>query len=102
MKIGKRKRGQVIFMFVDEVKIKVKGGNGGNGAVSFRREKYIDKGGPNGGDGGDGGDIILTVDEGLNTLADFRYQNKYEAENGEHGSGKNQTGEEGEDRKSVV
>lgn len=84
-------------MFVDEVKLKVKGGDGGNGVVSFHREKFIDKGGPDGGDGGDGGDVILKVDEGLNTLADFRYKNFYEAEDGKNGSGKNKHGSSGED-----
>lgn len=83
-------------MFVDELEFKVKAGDGGNGVVSFRREKYEDMGGPNGGDGGNGGDIILEADEGLNTLADFRYQNFYTAENGKHGSGKNQHGSAGE------
>ncbi|MFW6006417.1 MAG: GTPase ObgE [Halanaerobiales bacterium] len=83
-------------MFVDEVKIKVKGGDGGNGVVSFRREKYVEKGGPDGGDGGDGGNVILKVDEGLNTLSDFRYKNIFEAENGEHGAGQKQKGKDGE------
>ena len=84
-------------MFVDEVEFIVKGGDGGNGAVSFLREKFIDKGGPDGGDGGDGGDVILKVDEGLNTLSDFRYQHQFEAEDGGNGSGKNQHGKDGED-----
>ncbi|ACL70159.1 GTPase ObgE [Halothermothrix orenii] len=84
-------------MFVDEVEIKVKGGQGGNGVVSFRREKFEPMGGPDGGDGGDGGNVILRVDEGLNTLADFRYQRHYEAERGYHGSGKNKHGRSGED-----
>lgn len=83
-------------MFIDELDIKVKAGDGGNGVVSFRREKYEDMGGPNGGDGGDGGDVILKADEGLNTLADFRYKNFYKADNGEHGSGKRQHGSDGE------
>ncbi len=85
------------IMFADKVKFKVKGGDGGDGVVSFRREKFIDKGGPNGGDGGDGGDVILKVDEGLHTLSDFRYKNSYIASDGENGSGKNQTGSQGED-----
>ncbi len=84
-------------MFIDEVEFTVKAGNGGNGVVSFRREKYIDMGGPDGGDGGDGGSIILEVDEGMNTLADFRYNNIYQAEKGKNGSGKNQHGKNGED-----
>lgn len=84
-------------MFIDEVKFKVKSGNGGNGVVSFRREKFEAMGGPDGGDGGHGGDIILKVDEGLNTLADFRYNNFYKAENGTHGKGKNMRGRDGDD-----
>ncbi len=84
-------------MFIDEVEFTVKGGDGGNGVVSFRREKFVDKGGPDGGDGGDGGDVILKVDEGLHTLADFRYKNLYTAGDGKNGSGKNQTGSQGED-----
>jgi len=83
-------------MFIDELEIKVKAGDGGNGIVSFRREKYEDMGGPNGGDGGDGGDVILKADEGLNTLADFRYKNFYKADNGEHGSGRQKHGSDGE------
>ncbi len=84
-------------MFIDEVEFKIKGGDGGNGVVSFRREKYIDMGGPDGGDGGDGGDIIFKVDEGMTTLADFRYHNRYEADSGKHGKGKNQHGRQGDD-----
>ncbi|MFW5786851.1 MAG: GTPase ObgE [Halanaerobiales bacterium] len=83
-------------MFVDELEFKVKAGDGGNGAVSFRREKYEDMGGPDGGDGGDGGDVVLKVDEGLNTLADFRYKNYYQAEDGENGEGQNKHGRDGE------
>ena len=85
-------------MFVDEMKFKVKAGDGGNGVVSFRREKYEDMGGPDGGDGGDGGNVILRVDEGLNTLADFRYKNFYEAEDGTNGKGKKQHGSDGQHR----
>lgn len=84
-------------MFIDEVEFKVKAGDGGNGVVSFRREKYIDQGGPDGGDGGDGGSIILQVNEGLNTLADLRYNNIYQADKGQNGSGKNQHGKNGND-----
>lgn len=84
-------------MFVDEVVFKVKSGDGGNGVVSFRREKFEAMGGPDGGDGGHGGDVILKVDEGLNTLADFQYKNFYKAENGSHGRGKNQRGKDGKD-----
>lgn len=72
-------------MFVDIAKIHLKAGSGGNGAVSFHREKYVAAGGPDGGDGGRGGDIIFTVDDNLSTLADFRYKRKYAAENGENG-----------------
>ncbi len=72
-------------MFVDIAKIHLKAGNGGNGAVSFHREKYVAAGGPDGGDGGRGGDIIFQVDDNLSTLADFRYKRKYTAENGENG-----------------
>lgn len=74
-------------MFVDYAKIKVKGGNGGDGAVSFHREKYIAAGGPDGGDGGRGGSVLFQADDHLSTLADFRYQRKYTAQNGENGRG---------------
>jgi GTP-binding protein len=82
--------------FVDEAKIKVEAGDGGNGCVSFRREKYIPKGGPDGGDGGDGGHVILVGDSGLNTLADFRYTKLYRAERGQNGMGRQCTGKGGE------
>ena len=72
-------------MFVDKAQITIKAGNGGNGAVSFRREKYIPAGGPDGGDGGKGGDVIFVVDDNFSTLIDFRYKKKYVAENGENG-----------------
>ena len=72
-------------MFVDIAKIKIKAGNGGNGAVSFRREKYVNAGGPDGGDGGRGGNIVFVVDTGLNTLSDFRYKRKFTAPAGENG-----------------
>ncbi|MFW5985648.1 MAG: GTPase ObgE [Halanaerobiaceae bacterium] len=84
-------------MFMDEVQIEVKAGDGGNGIVSFHREKFIDQGGPDGGDGGDGGDVIFRVDKGLNTLGDFSNKNFYEAESGENGGSKNMTGASGED-----
>ncbi|ASK78282.1 GTPase ObgE [Paraphotobacterium marinum] len=83
--------------FVDEAKIKVSAGDGGNGVVSFRREKYIPKGGPDGGDGGDGGDVYMVADENLNTLIDFRYERFYSAQRGENGRGGNCTGKRGED-----
>jgi GTP-binding protein len=83
--------------FIDEAKITVKAGDGGNGCVSFRREKYIPFGGPDGGDGGDGGSVWLVGDAGLNTLADFRFQRRYEAERGENGHGRNRTGRSGAD-----
>jgi GTP-binding protein len=83
--------------FVDEATIDVKAGDGGNGCVSFRREKYIPKGGPDGGDGGDGGSIYLVADTGLNTLADFRYDRRFQARYGENGAGRNCTGKSGED-----
>ncbi|MCR5353496.1 MAG: GTPase ObgE [Clostridiales bacterium] len=74
-------------MFIDKVKIYIKAGDGGNGSVSFRREKYISHGGPDGGDGGKGGDIIFTIDEGQNTLLNFKYRRKFVAENGQNGMG---------------
>ena len=84
-------------MFLDEIEIEVKAGDGGNGIVSFHREKFIDKGGPDGGDGGDGGDVILKVDKGLNTLADLNHRNLYQAEDGKNGGSQNKTGASGED-----
>ncbi len=82
--------------FVDEATIKVIAGDGGNGCVSFRREKYIPKGGPDGGDGGDGGSVWLVADSGLNTLVDFRHQRTHRAQRGENGSGRQMTGQKGE------
>lgn len=84
-------------MFIDYAKIKVKAGNGGNGAVAFHREKYIASGGPDGGDGGKGGDVVFLADDHLSTLADFRYKSKYTAPNGANGSGNRRTGKSGED-----
>lgn len=84
--------------FVDEAEIKIEAGDGGSGCVSFRREKYIAKGGPNGGDGGDGGSVYLQADDNLNTLIDFRYTRLYKAEKGENGMGSNCTGHKGEDK----
>jgi GTP-binding protein len=83
--------------FVDEATIDVRAGDGGNGAVSFRREKYIPLGGPDGGDGGDGGSVWMVADSGLNTLADFRYERRFKAQRGENGRGRNCTGKAGED-----
>ena len=82
-------------MFSDRAKIIIKSGNGGDGHVSFRREKYVPNGGPDGGDGGRGGDVIFEVDEGLNTLTDFRHRRKFAAENGEEGGKKRCTGKSG-------
>ena len=84
-------------MFIDKARIFVKSGNGGNGAVSFRREKYVPAGGPDGGDGGNGASVIFEVDLGLRTLMDFKYQRKYVAEHGEDGSKKRKAGKNGED-----
>ena len=83
--------------FLDQAKIYVKAGNGGSGSASFRREKFIEFGGPDGGDGGDGGSIILVAKENLNTLIDFRYQQHFKAEKGQNGMGKKKTGRNGKD-----
>ncbi len=83
--------------FVDEASIEVYAGNGGNGCVSFRREKYIPKGGPDGGDGGDGGSVYLRGDDALNTMIDYRYARRFRADNGESGKGRNCTGRGGDD-----
>ena len=83
--------------FLDQVKIYIKAGNGGDGSPSFRREKFIEYGGPDGGDGGKGGSIILKSEQNLNTLIDYRYQQHHKAERGENGMGQNRTGKSGED-----
>ena len=84
-------------MFADRAKIIIKSGKGGNGHISFRREKYVPNGGPDGGDGGKGGDIIFQADEGINTLSDYRHKRKFSAQNGEDGGKKNCHGKNGED-----
>ena len=83
--------------FLDQVKIYIKAGNGGDGSPSFRREKFIEFGGPDGGDGGKGGSVILRAEQNLNTLIDYRYQQHHKAQRGENGSGQNRTGKGGED-----
>ena len=83
--------------FLDQAKISLKAGDGGSGSASFRREKYIEFGGPDGGDGGAGGSIIFTADRNLNTLVDFRYTQHFKAEHGKHGSKRNKTGASGKD-----
>jgi GTP-binding protein len=83
--------------FIDEVEFWVEGGKGGNGSVSFRREKFVPKGGPDGGDGGDGGSVVLRTDPGVNTLYDLRHRKRFRAGRGMHGKGKKMTGRNGED-----
>lgn len=84
--------------FIDEAKFFVKGGDGGNGCVSFRREKFVPKGGPDGGDGGDGGDVIIKASKQLGSLIDFRYRSHFKAERGAHGTGQKKHGRSGADR----
>ena len=84
-------------MFIDSSRITIKSGDGGNGCISFRREKYVPKGGPNGGDGGKGGNVIFKADDSLSTLIDFRYKRIYKARNGIHGQGGDKTGKNGDD-----
>jgi GTPase len=83
-------------MFIDEAKIRVKAGDGGNGCVAFRREKFVPRGGPSGGDGGKGGDVLMESSERHNTLVHFRFNPEYKAQRGRHGEGSNRTGREGE------
>ncbi|MDZ5034922.1 GTPase CgtA, partial [Clostridium perfringens] len=89
-------------MFIDKAKIFVKSGNGGNGCVSFRREKYVPLGGPDGGDGGKGGSVIFEVDPGLTTLLDFKYKKKFTAEVGGKGEGSKCYGRDADDLKVKV
>jgi GTP-binding protein len=84
-------------MFVDEVDIHVAAGHGGRGAMSFRREKFVPRGGPNGGDGGPGGSVFVTANANLNTLLNFRFQKEFAADRGGHGEGSNRTGRKGND-----
>ena len=84
-------------MFIDEAKIRVKAGDGGNGCMAFRREKFVPRGGPSGGDGGKGGDVIMESSERHNTLVHFRFNPEYKAQRGRHGEGSNKTGREGVD-----
>jgi len=86
-----------VTAFIDQARISVRGGDGGDGAAAFRREKYVPKGGPSGGDGGDGGSVILEVDEGLSTLLDFRYRHEHNAKAGERGANKDMYGKRGQD-----
>ncbi len=89
-------------MFIDHAEITVTGGKGGDGCVSFRREKYVPRGGPDGGDGGDGGDVILLADENVNTLLHFRHRRQFRAQNGAHGRGAGKHGKSGADLRIVV
>src|SRR6185437_9059329 len=83
-------------MFIDEATIRVKAGDGGNGCLAFRREKFVPRGGPSGGDGGRGGDIVMESSERHNTLVHFRFNPEYKAQRGRHGEGSNKTGRDGE------
>src|ERR1700679_3826418 len=89
-------------MFIDEAKIRVKAGDGGNGCMAFRREKFVPRGGPSGGDGGKGGDVVMESSEQHNTLVHFRFNPEYKSERGRHGEGSNKTGREGEDILFIV
>src|SRR5258707_3890437 len=85
------------MQFIDEATMNVLGGDGGNGCVAFRREKFVPRGGPSGGDGGNGGSVVLLADPQLGTLLDLRYQQSYRARSGEHGQGRDRYGRAGED-----
>src|SRR5690554_698197 len=85
------------LMFIDQAKIQVKAGDGGNGMVAFRREKFVPDGGPAGGDGGRGGDVVFVVDEGMHTLMDFKYKRHFKADRGENGMSKSMHGKGAED-----
>ena len=89
-------------MFADRAKIIIKSGKGGDGHVSFRREKYVPNGGPDGGDGGKGGDVVFLVDKGINTLTDYRHRRKFAAEPGQEGGKKNCHGKNGEDLNTLA
>src|SRR5207245_9123554 len=84
-------------MFIDEIDVFVKGGDGGAGCISFRREKFVPRGGPDGGDGGDGGSVVLEADPAITTLLDYHYRRHYTAERGQHGKGANKHGRSGAD-----
>src|SRR5690606_25474757 len=92
----RNRRGRAM-KFLDSAKVYVRSGNGGAGAVSFRREKFVEFGGPDGGNGGRGGDVVITCVDGLNTLIDYRYQQHFKAGTGTHGMGGNRTGPDGAD-----
>ena len=87
----------MIMKFLDQAKIFIQSGKGGNGCVSFRREKYVEFGGPNGGNGGKGGDVIIKCADGLNTLIDYRFKQHFKAKNGSPGMGNDKTGKSGDD-----
>jgi GTP-binding protein len=95
--VGRRSPAAYRPLFIDEATIRVKAGDGGNGCLAFRREKYVPRGGPSGGDGGKGGDVIMESSERHNTLVHFRFNPEYKAQRGRHGEGSNKTGREGED-----
>jgi GTPase len=97
LRILRREQDDFDVRFVDETKVLVKSGDGGDGCLSFRREKFIEFGGPDGGDGGRGGDVVVEAIDGLNTLIDYRYRRHFKAGRGGNGAGQNRTGADGED-----